>query len=67
MCEWLGVTEMTGITRWEHVHLWKPDHQSRLAARRGALSQGNPLLAALAAQERDLNDGDRDGEPVRFP
>ncbi|CAK0891136.1 unnamed protein product [Prorocentrum cordatum] len=67
MRAWLGVTEETGITRWDHVHTWKPDHAERRDARRDALASGEPSFRALAEKERGENDGDVDGEPIRDP
>ncbi|CAK0884806.1 unnamed protein product, partial [Prorocentrum cordatum] len=60
MRAWLGVSDETGITRWDHVHAWKPDHAERRDARREALASGDPSFRALAEKERVENDGDVD-------
>ncbi|CAK0814162.1 unnamed protein product [Prorocentrum cordatum] len=67
LCSWLEVVEAHAITRWDHVHSWKPPWEDRRRARREAMGLGLDLVAAFASKERDGNDGDRDGEPVGFP
>ncbi|CAK0862880.1 unnamed protein product [Prorocentrum cordatum] len=64
---WLELDDSTMVTRWEHVHLYKPAHRDRLVARQAALASGSPLLLALASKERDENDNDVEGEPLGDP
>eukprot|EP00959_Pyramimonas_sp_CCMP1952_P087369 1828002-Pyramimonas_sp.AAC.1 len=64
---WLELDDSTMVTRWEHVHLYKPAHRDRLVARQAALASGSPLLLALASKARDDNDNDVEGEPLGDP
>eukprot|EP00959_Pyramimonas_sp_CCMP1952_P079281 1656853-Pyramimonas_sp.AAC.1 len=67
LCSWLEVTEATGLTRWDHVHAWKPSWEDRRRARQEAMGLGLDLVAAFASKERGENDGDRGGEPLGLP
>eukprot|EP00959_Pyramimonas_sp_CCMP1952_P417303 8743113-Pyramimonas_sp.AAC.1 len=67
LCSWLEVSSAEEITRWDHVHKWKPSWEDRRRARREAMGLGLDLVAAFASKERPGHDGDRDGEPLGLP